>query len=83
MILLSGYELTIIVLVSCIVVTTLGLVIYYLFVDDNNNNSNNNNNLISIEERNQYLQKIQSLENDINSLNAVFHLQGSQAQLCC
>lgn len=40
MILLSGYELTIIVLVSCVIITTLGLLIYYLFIDDNNNENN-------------------------------------------
>jgi hypothetical protein len=44
MILLSGYELTIIVLVSCVIITTLGLLIYYLFIDDNNDNNDSKTN---------------------------------------
>lgn len=51
MILLSGYELTIIVLVSCVVVTTLGLLIYYLIVDEDNSNTNYNPNIQYINDK--------------------------------
>ena len=51
MILLSGYELTIIVLVSCVVITTLGLLIYYLIVDEDNSNTNYNPNIQYINDK--------------------------------
>lgn len=39
MILISGIQLTIIILVSCVVVTVIGLLIYNLTIDDNNDSS--------------------------------------------
>jgi hypothetical protein len=39
MILISGIQLTIIILVSCVVITVIGLLIYNLAIDDDNNSA--------------------------------------------
>ncbi len=44
MILISGIQLAIIILVSCVVVTVIGLLIYNLTIDDNNDSSKVNYN---------------------------------------
>ena len=39
MIVLSGFALSVIIIVSCIIITTIGLLIYNLFIDDNSKDS--------------------------------------------